>query len=91
MEGLSRLMEGRTAFIIAHRLATVRNADLVVVMTDGQVVEVGSPAKLLARDSVFAHLARSQALIGDGGRAPRRARPLRARPARAAVAGEPPA
>jgi ABC-type multidrug transport system fused ATPase/permease subunit len=70
MEGLSRLMDGRTVFIIAHRLATVRNADLVVVMTEGRVVEVGTPSELLARDSVFAELARTQALIGEAGPAP---------------------
>ena len=91
MQGLSRLMEGRTAFVIAHRLATVRNADLVVVMTDGRVVEVGSPAELLAGDSVFAELARTQALTGDEGRAPRRARPFTARPTPAAGADESPA
>jgi ATP-binding cassette subfamily B protein len=42
LEALERLMEGRTTFIIAHRLSTVRRADRIVVMEDGRVVETGS-------------------------------------------------
>ena len=65
MEGLEHLMEGRTAFVIAHRLATVRHADLVAVIRDGGVVELGPPAELLAGDTIFAELARTQALLGE--------------------------
>jgi ATP-binding cassette subfamily B protein/subfamily B ATP-binding cassette protein MsbA len=68
MDGFERLMEGRTTFIIAHRLATVRNADLVAVLQEGRLVETGPPADLLVGDSVFAALARTQTLM-DGGRA----------------------
>jgi ABC-type multidrug transport system fused ATPase/permease subunit len=49
MGALDRLMHGRTTFIIAHRLATIRNADKIVVLNQGQVQEVGSHEELLAR------------------------------------------
>jgi ABC-type multidrug transport system fused ATPase/permease subunit len=63
MRGLSRLAEHRTVFTIAHRLTTVREADLVVVLRDGRVAETGTPDELLRRmDSLFASLARSQEL-----------------------------
>jgi ATP-binding cassette subfamily B protein/subfamily B ATP-binding cassette protein MsbA len=54
MEALERLQAGRTTFIIAHRLSTVRSADLIVVIKDGQVVEQGSLSVLLARNGTFA-------------------------------------
>jgi len=54
------LMRGRTSFVIAHRLSTVRDADLILVVSHGQVVEQGTQAQLLARDGLFAHLYRSQ-------------------------------
>ncbi|HET9925249.1 MAG TPA: ABC transporter ATP-binding protein [Methylomirabilota bacterium] len=56
MEALERLQAGRTTFIIAHRLSTVRSADLIVVIKDGQVVEQGSLPVLLARNSTFASM-----------------------------------
>ena len=59
--------------MIAHRLATVRHADLVAVIRDGGVVELGPPAELLAGDTIFAELARTQALLGE----PPRERPRR--------------
>ncbi len=46
-QGLARLLKGRTAFVIAHRLSTVVNADRIVVIEDGQIVEQGSHAELL--------------------------------------------
>ncbi len=57
---LQRLMEGRTTFIIAHRLSTVREADLILVFSRGHVVERGSFAELLARNGTFADLVRTQ-------------------------------
>jgi ATP-binding cassette subfamily B protein/subfamily B ATP-binding cassette protein MsbA len=66
MEGIRRLLQGRTALIIAHRLATVRNADLVAVVEHGELVELGPPADLLRRPTRFAHLARTQSLAGTG-------------------------
>ena len=62
MEGIRRLTKGRTVLVIAHRLATVREANLVVVLRDGRIVEQGSPSALLRRGAVFAGLASAQAL-----------------------------
>jgi ATP-binding cassette, subfamily B, bacterial len=60
MEGLERLMAGRTTFIIAHRLSTVRQADVILVIRDGQIVEQGSFTELLRRRGPFASLYRTQ-------------------------------
>jgi len=62
MQGLERLVAGRTTFIIAHRLSTVRKADLIVVLRDGRIVEHGSFEALVERGGVFAALYR---LAGD--------------------------
>jgi subfamily B ATP-binding cassette protein MsbA len=61
-EALARLRRGRTTIVVAHRLSTVRDADLVVVMADGRAVEQGTHAELLERDAAYARLVRSQAL-----------------------------
>ncbi|MGH7047070.1 MAG: ABC transporter ATP-binding protein [Stellaceae bacterium] len=60
MAGVERLMEGRTTFIIAHRLSTVRRCDRVLVLRGGVIVEDGSPAELLRRDGVFAGYHKTQ-------------------------------
>ena len=60
MEGLERLMAGRTTFIIAHRLSTVRQADVILVIRDGQIVEQGSFTELLRKRGPFASLYRTQ-------------------------------
>jgi ATP-binding cassette subfamily B multidrug efflux pump len=54
------LMKGRTSFIIAHRLSTIRDADLILVMNEGDIVEQGSHARLLADDGFYASLYNSQ-------------------------------
>ncbi len=59
-KAMDRLMVGRTSFIIAHRLSTIRNADLILVMRDGDIVEQGSHKELLARDGFYAELYNSQ-------------------------------
>ena len=56
MEGLEHLMAGRTTFIIAHRLSTVRQADLILVIRDGQIVEQGNFTELLRKRGPFASL-----------------------------------
>lgn len=63
MQGIERLLKDRTAFVIAHRLSTVRNADLVAVLDGGRLVELGPPGELLGRNSRFAELARTQTLL----------------------------
>jgi ATP-binding cassette subfamily B protein/subfamily B ATP-binding cassette protein MsbA len=65
MDGLERLMAGKTAFIIAHRLSTVRQADLIVVLRAGQIVETGTFAELMQRQGSFASLYRTQFSIGE--------------------------
>ena len=52
-DGLERLMRGRTSFVIAHRLATVRGADLILVFQDGEIVERGAHEELLARRELY--------------------------------------
>ena len=60
MEGINRLTEGRTTFIIAHRLSTVRGADLILVLRDGVIAEEGDFAQLMRRGGVFAELYKTQ-------------------------------
>ena len=55
-----KLMEGRTAFIVAHRLSTIREADVILVMRDGHIIEQGNHAELLARKGFYAQLYESQ-------------------------------
>lgn len=59
-EAFERLMEGRTSFIVAHRLSTIQNADLILVMQRGDVVEMGTHDELLAHGGFYATLYNSQ-------------------------------
>ena len=54
------MMKGRTSFIVAHRLSTIREADMILVMNDGQIVETGTHESLLARNGFYANLYNSQ-------------------------------
>lgn len=54
--GMDRLMEGRTVFVIAHRLSTVKNADVIIVLDQGRIVERGNHQELLARKGIYYQL-----------------------------------
>jgi ATP-binding cassette, subfamily B, bacterial len=60
MEGIERLTRGRTTFVIAHRLSTVRSADLILVLSDGVIAEQGSFAELMRQGGLFAALYNTQ-------------------------------
>ena len=59
-DAMDRLMSGRTSFVIAHRLSTIRNADLILVMKDGDIVEQGDHQELLDKNGFYAQLYNSQ-------------------------------
>ena len=52
----AELMEGRTSFIVAHRLNTIKNADCILVMRDGKIVEQGNHEELIAKNGFYAEL-----------------------------------
>ena len=59
-QGMDALMEGRTSFVIAHRLSTIRDANTIIVMRDGDIVEVGNHQSLLDKGGFYASLYKSQ-------------------------------
>ena len=59
-EAFARMMEGRTSFIVAHRLSTIKEADRILVMRDGKIIEQGSHTELLAQGGFYAELYNSQ-------------------------------
>jgi ATP-binding cassette subfamily B protein len=62
LRGLRGFMRGRTTFLVSHRVSTVRQADLIVVLRDGRIVERGSHDELVAQGGAYAELARRQQL-----------------------------
>ena len=67
-EAMRRLMAGRTSFVIAHRLSTIRDADLILVIRDGEIIERGTHAELLAQHGFYHRLAANplEAVVGAG-------------------------
>ena len=59
-KALDNLMRGRTSFVIAHRLSTIKNADMILVMKDGDIIEQGTHDELLAKNGFYAELYNSQ-------------------------------
>ena len=59
-QAMDELMKGRTSFIIAHRLSTIKNADLILVMNEGNIIEQGTHEELLAKNGFYANLYNSQ-------------------------------
>lgn len=57
---LSRLIKDKTVMVIAHRMRTVAGADKIVVLSDGKVVETGTPNELMKKDGIFAHMLKLQ-------------------------------
>ena len=64
-KAIDSMMGGRTSFVIAHRLSTVRDADLILVMKDGNIVEKGRHEELLSRNGVYSDLYHSQFDVGE--------------------------
>lgn len=59
-DAFSKMMEGRTSFIVAHRLSTVRDADMILVMKNGHIIESGTHTSLLEKNGFYTHLYNSQ-------------------------------
>ena len=59
-KAMDELMKNRTSFVIAHRLSTIKNADLILVMKDGDVIEKGNHEELMAAGGFYANLYNSQ-------------------------------
>ena len=59
-KAMDNLMKGRTSFVIAHRLSTIRNADMILVMKDGNIIEQGNHEELMAKKGFYADLYSSQ-------------------------------
>jgi ATP-binding cassette subfamily B protein len=59
-EAMDRLMKGRTTFVIAHRLSTIKNANVILVLNEGDIIEMGSHQELLEKQGFYADLYNSQ-------------------------------
>ena len=59
-DAFSKMMQGRTSFIVAHRLSTIRSADVILVMKDGSVIEQGNHRELMKQGGFYANLYNSQ-------------------------------
>ena len=64
-KAFAKIMEGRTTFIVAHRLSTIKEADTILVMNNGSVIEQGRHDELLKNNGFYANLYRSRLVSGD--------------------------
>ena len=64
MENLNGFFRGRTVVIVAHRLSTVKNADQIVVLKNGEIIEIGSHSELVAKKGDYHNLVKDQLAIG---------------------------
>ena len=55
-DGMDKLMHGKTVFVIAHRLSTIIDSDVIMVLENGEIIERGTHAQLLAKNNVYANL-----------------------------------
>ena len=65
-DAFTKMMQGRTSFIVAHRLSTIRDADVILVMRDGKIIEQGTHEVLLEKKGFYHHLYNSQFSHGAG-------------------------
>ena len=65
MENLDKFYKGRTVVVVAHRLSTVRNADRIIVLDGGKVVETGDHASLIAAKGAYYNLVKNQLELGN--------------------------
>jgi subfamily B ATP-binding cassette protein MsbA len=64
-DALSRLMLNRTTFVVAHRLSTIKEADLILVLEDGAIVQTGTHAQLVTQNGVYKRLYDAQSFIPE--------------------------
>ena len=65
VENLNAFYQGRTVVVVAHRLSTVKNADQIIVMGSGQILEIGTHASLIQKRGAYYHLVKNQLELGN--------------------------